>query len=72
MVYWILCTVAILIITLYFLKHDPQLIERRLLVGPGAEPRRSQKIIQGLASIFSAVLVILPRSTIAGTGRASR
>ncbi|MDR3401843.1 MAG: isoprenylcysteine carboxylmethyltransferase family protein [Chthoniobacter sp.] len=58
--YWVLGSGAVLVTTLYFLKHDPQLIERRMLVGPGAEPRRSQKIIQAFASIFSVALVIVP------------
>ena len=39
--YWILFSVSALIITLYFLKHDPRLIERRLAVGPSAEPEKS-------------------------------
>jgi hypothetical protein len=32
-----------LILTLYFLKHDPQLIERRLQAGPSAEQEKSQR-----------------------------
>jgi len=36
--------------TTYFLEHDPGLIERRLNVGPMAEPERSQKRILTAAS----------------------
>jgi len=45
-------SVSVFLITLYFLKKDPRLIERRLKAGPSAEQERSQKIIQGLAAIF--------------------
>ena len=45
-------SVSVFLITLYFLKKDPSLIERRLKAGPSAEQERSQKIIQGLAAIF--------------------
>jgi protein-S-isoprenylcysteine O-methyltransferase Ste14 len=41
-----------LLITLYFLKKDPDLIQRRVQVGPAAEQQTSQKIIQGFAAIF--------------------
>ena len=43
---------AVLLITLYFLRNDPKLIESRLKAGPGAEQEKSQKIIQAIASIF--------------------
>src|SRR5215471_13892172 len=49
--YWLLFSAAALILTLYFLKHDPQLIERRLEAGPIAEQEKSQKIIQAIASV---------------------
>lgn len=57
-VYWIVSTVSILGVTLYFLKHDPKLIERRNDVGPRAEPHRKQKIVQAFASLFVCALVI--------------
>jgi protein-S-isoprenylcysteine O-methyltransferase Ste14 len=57
--YWSVYTGMSLWITLYFLKYDPKLIERRLDVGPHAETRTSQKIIQGIASIlFLAMYVV--------------
>lgn len=38
-------------ITLYLLRHDRALLQRRLKAGPGAEKERSQKLIQVLASL---------------------
>jgi protein-S-isoprenylcysteine O-methyltransferase Ste14 len=58
--YWILFSVSALIITLYFLKHDPRLIERRLAVGPSAEPEKSQKIIQAIAGVLTCALFTTP------------
>lgn len=43
---------SVLLITLYFLKKDPNLIARRVKAGPVAEQQTRQKIIQGLAAIF--------------------
>jgi protein-S-isoprenylcysteine O-methyltransferase Ste14 len=54
-IYWGLFTGCALITTVYLLKHDPQLIERRLRAGPAAEPRSSQKKIQAVA--FAAITV---------------
>ena len=42
------CTLSI---TLYLMKHDPQLLERRVNAGPAAETRASQKVIQLIAAI---------------------
>ena len=44
--------ISVFLITLYFLRKDPNLIQSRLKVGPVAEQQKSQKIIQALASIF--------------------
>ncbi len=50
---------SLLFITNYFLKHDPELMERRLHVGPSAEKEKTQKIIQIITSIlFIAVYII--------------
>jgi protein-S-isoprenylcysteine O-methyltransferase Ste14 len=48
------------LITIYFLKYDPSLIERRLKAGPSAEGQKSQKIIQAFASLFFVILFIFP------------
>jgi protein-S-isoprenylcysteine O-methyltransferase Ste14 len=46
-------------ITLYLMKKDPMLLERRTRGGPTAEKERSQKIIQTItAMMFIAVLVV--------------
>jgi protein-S-isoprenylcysteine O-methyltransferase Ste14 len=49
----------VIAITLYFLEHDPHLIEGRLAAGPRAEQETTQKIIQAIAAVlFSAVLIV--------------
>src|SRR5215213_4577155 len=45
-------SISVFLITLYFLKKDPSLIQSRLKAGPAAEQQNSQKIIQALAGIF--------------------
>ena len=48
-----------LAITLYLMKKDPKLLERRVSAGPNAEKETSQKIIQTITSIgFTAILVV--------------
>src|SRR3981189_2242321 len=47
-----------LAITLYLMKDDPKLLERRMNAGPGAEKEARQKIIQlAAATAFVTVLV---------------
>jgi protein-S-isoprenylcysteine O-methyltransferase Ste14 len=58
--YWGLFTVSVLSITTYFLKHDPELIRRRLEVGPGAEPQKRQRVIQTVASLAVLTLYLIP------------
>jgi protein-S-isoprenylcysteine O-methyltransferase Ste14 len=50
----------VLLITLYFLRKDPFLIERRLTAGPLAEKRPLQKVIQALASLFFILVLAIP------------
>ncbi|MBV8361177.1 MAG: isoprenylcysteine carboxylmethyltransferase family protein [Deltaproteobacteria bacterium] len=58
-VYWIIFSLSVIAITLYFLKYDPHLIEGRLAAGPRAEQETSQKIIQAIAAVlFFAVLIV--------------
>jgi protein-S-isoprenylcysteine O-methyltransferase Ste14 len=48
-----------LAITVYLMKKDPKLLERRVYAGPTAEKETSQKIIQSITSAgFIAMLVI--------------
>jgi protein-S-isoprenylcysteine O-methyltransferase Ste14 len=51
-VFLLVFTVSVFLITLYFLRKDPDLIRSRLKVGPVAEQQKSQKVIQVLASLF--------------------
>jgi protein-S-isoprenylcysteine O-methyltransferase Ste14 len=59
---WILVTIffaCTLAVTLYLMKNDPKLLERRVKAGVGAEKERSQNIIQAVAAIvFIAIFVV--------------
>jgi protein-S-isoprenylcysteine O-methyltransferase Ste14 len=59
-IYWsVFCTSAVAI-TIYFLRHDPNLVARRTSAGPIAEPELTQKVIQGIASALFCALLIVP------------
>jgi protein-S-isoprenylcysteine O-methyltransferase Ste14 len=58
--FWSVFSALVWWITLYFLKHDPHLIEGRMKAGPSAEQETTQKIIQALAAILAAALIIVP------------
>jgi protein-S-isoprenylcysteine O-methyltransferase Ste14 len=49
-----------LAITLYLARTDPALLARRTQAGPVAEKERSQKIIQGVASVTFVSTIIVP------------
>jgi protein-S-isoprenylcysteine O-methyltransferase Ste14 len=49
---------SVLAITLYLMKKDPKLLERRVIAGPGAEKEKSQKVIQFLAAIAFVALFV--------------
>jgi protein-S-isoprenylcysteine O-methyltransferase Ste14 len=53
-------TVSVLAITLYLMKRDPGLLERRVAAGPVAEQQKSQQIIQGLASLAFVLMFVVP------------
>jgi protein-S-isoprenylcysteine O-methyltransferase Ste14 len=54
-----LFSVSSLAITVYLARKDPALLARRTQAGPIAEKERSQKVIQGVASIsFLSTLVV--------------
>jgi len=58
---WIYCIVfstCVLIITRYFLEHDPALIARRLDAGPAAERERAQQRIQSAASVLLCAMFV--------------
>ena len=46
-------------ITIYFLKHDRALIERRMHAGPKAEKRLQQKRIQSVVSVLLIAMLIV-------------
>ena len=47
-------------IGLYFSKHDPKLIERRMKAGPSAEKEPSQKVIIFLVIVAFVLLIAVP------------
>ena len=49
-----------LAVTVYLIKNDPKLLERRMHGGPTAEKELSQKIIMSAASIGFAAILIVP------------
>jgi protein-S-isoprenylcysteine O-methyltransferase Ste14 len=51
--------VSALLITLYLMKKDPKLLERRVNAGPIAEKERVQRIIQFLAAIAFVAMFVL-------------
>src|ERR1700693_338079 len=58
-VFWMVFFACVLMVTLYFVEHDPHLIENRMKAGPGAEQETSQKIIQAFTGTLAALLVIV-------------
>jgi protein-S-isoprenylcysteine O-methyltransferase Ste14 len=53
-------SVATLAITIYLMKNDPKLLERRMHSGPSAEKERSQQIIQSLAMAAFIAVIVFP------------
>jgi protein-S-isoprenylcysteine O-methyltransferase Ste14 len=58
--YWLILATASIWATLYFLKHDPALVVRRMAAGPGAEKEKSQKRIMTVASACIVALFVVP------------
>jgi protein-S-isoprenylcysteine O-methyltransferase Ste14 len=52
--------VSALAITLYLIKKDPKLLERRVHAGPTAETETSQKIIQSITALGFMAMLVLP------------
>ena len=60
---WIFLAVyslSLLAVTLYLMKNDPMLLERRINANPGSEKRKSQKILNFLISKALFVVVVVP------------
>jgi protein-S-isoprenylcysteine O-methyltransferase Ste14 len=55
-VFGILCVAG----SLYFIKHDPALVERRLAGGPAREQERSQRIIMTALSVCMVFVYVVP------------
>ena len=51
--------ISVLLITLYLMRKDPKLLERRVQAGPIAEKETTQKIIQAIAGVDFVVIFIL-------------
>jgi protein-S-isoprenylcysteine O-methyltransferase Ste14 len=56
--YWIVFLLCCVAVTLYFLQHDPALVERRMR--RGGEREQSQKIIRALLGIILIPLFVVP------------
>jgi protein-S-isoprenylcysteine O-methyltransferase Ste14 len=52
--------ISSLLITIYLMKKDPKLLERRVRGGPVSEKEKKQKAIQSMASVVFLALIILP------------
>lgn len=58
---WLYLTVfcaCLLNMNLYFLRHDPALVERRLQAGPRAEQEKAQKVIQAIGRALIAATCV--------------
>ena len=56
--YWIVFSLCCLVVTLYFLRHDPALVERRL--SARAEKEERQQLIRTVLSAVLILLLVLP------------
>ena len=57
--FWFVLLGCVLATSLYFLKHDPALVRRRMRAGPTAEKEPRQKLIQSLASLGLCATVVV-------------
>jgi protein-S-isoprenylcysteine O-methyltransferase Ste14 len=53
-------SISVLAITVYLMRNDPKLLERRIHAGSRAEKERSQKIIQFLGTIAFIAVIAFP------------
>src|SRR6185437_976155 len=53
-------SVSVFTITLYLVRKDPKLLERRVKAGPTAEKQKAQKIIQSLAQLAFIAVIVFP------------
>jgi uncharacterized membrane protein len=58
--FWMSFSVSVVVITVYLLRCDPALVERRMRAGPRAESRALQKIVQAINLVMFVGIVIVP------------
>ncbi len=51
--------ICVALITLSLVRHDPDLLARRVKAGPTAETQKNQQVIQSLASLFFVALFVV-------------
>ena len=59
-VYLAIFTIASLLTTIYLIRHDPELLQRRMRGGPIAESRPTQRVIMVFTSLAFLGLLIVP------------
>jgi hypothetical protein len=59
-VYLLIFNGACFLITLYLMRHDPALLERRIKAGASAEKRPVQKLIMRFTSAGFIALLVVP------------
>ncbi len=59
-VYLAVFAICTILITLYLVKNDRELLAGRVQAGPVAETQRSQQVLQSLASLFFIGLFVVP------------
>jgi len=57
--YWLIFGLMCLVLGLYFARHDPALVARRMQAGPKAEKEPRQKLILACASVTLVALYIV-------------
>lgn len=57
--YLLTFAVSTILITIYLLKNDPKLLERRINAGATAEKEKGQKAIQAIAGVFFCLIYII-------------
>ncbi len=57
--YLALLSISLALVTWYFLKHNPALVDRRMHCGPRFETERSQQIIQSIGGVLLSGIFIV-------------
>lgn len=57
--YWLIFGLACLVLGLYFVRHNPALVARRMEAGPKAESEPRQKLILSCASVTLVALYVV-------------